>query len=416
MSVKYLNYVNLTSSSEEQLNKRTPLPPPRKKSLSPPQTPSKSISSKSTHYTSSSSPMSPNHPYVQTMDNGLSGPSNPSPPPCVSRPPPGFPNPPPKFKPLTSTQPLFVNINNNTPLIHNNAPPLEDIHHPPPNLGNQDFHNHPNILDFFILTTCLTSTTCFINVKDDKEKDKIRTKPNKIESKREAWKSPTKSKPSHSQESNKEKKIQTKETKTGDLGDKIICDLDKTTDFSQRSPQNCPKCGNPVKGDYCQGCAALRKKFKEDLFASAIKHGIIQDSFEPSNDNSNVANAPRDPFVVNQDPDKDSSQSPPQINHHCCYGCGDPLEGIFCHRCTLKLCGNGAHYGYNCPLKVPIIPDPKSFTNQAIKELPPTMQNVDPKYDLVHKSPNVFNLPSQLPFISCEFCRNDACYGYYCTP
>nr|GEW38045.1 transposase, Ptta/En/Spm, transposase, Tnp1/En/Spm-like protein [Tanacetum cinerariifolium] len=37
------------------------------------------------------------------------------------------------------------------------------------------------------------------------------------------------------------------------LGDKIICDFDKTTDFSQRSPQNCPKCGNPVKGHYCQG-------------------------------------------------------------------------------------------------------------------------------------------------------------------
>ncbi|GJV65415.1 putative reverse transcriptase domain-containing protein [Tanacetum coccineum] len=56
MSVKYLNYVNLTSSSEEQPNEETPLPPPRKKSLSPPQAPSKSIPSKSTHYTSSSSP------------------------------------------------------------------------------------------------------------------------------------------------------------------------------------------------------------------------------------------------------------------------------------------------------------------------------------------------------------------------
>ncbi|GJS00616.1 hypothetical protein Tco_0317124 [Tanacetum coccineum] len=56
MSVKYPNYVNLTSSSEEQPNERTPSPPPRKKSLSPPQAPSKSISRKSTHYTSSLSP------------------------------------------------------------------------------------------------------------------------------------------------------------------------------------------------------------------------------------------------------------------------------------------------------------------------------------------------------------------------
>nr|GEW60634.1 hypothetical protein [Tanacetum cinerariifolium] len=122
MSVKYPNYVNLIPSSEEQLNKRTPSPPPRKKSLSLPQAPSKSISSKSTHYTSSSSPcesptpthvapppklrfvipkklepqelpppqISPNDPYVQTIDNWPSGLSNPSSPPHVSRPPPGF--------------------------------------------------------------------------------------------------------------------------------------------------------------------------------------------------------------------------------------------------------------------------------------------------------------------------------------
>ncbi|GJS42864.1 retrovirus-related pol polyprotein from transposon TNT 1-94 [Tanacetum coccineum] len=56
MSVKYLTYVNLTSSSKEQPNEITPSPPPRKKSLSPPHASSKSISSKSTHYTSSSSP------------------------------------------------------------------------------------------------------------------------------------------------------------------------------------------------------------------------------------------------------------------------------------------------------------------------------------------------------------------------
>ncbi|GJY20197.1 hypothetical protein Tco_0392763 [Tanacetum coccineum] len=180
MSVKYPNYVNLTSSSEEQPNKRTPSPPPRKKSLSPPQAPLKSVFSKSTHYTSSSSPMesptpthvapppklrfvipiklepqelpppqmSPNDLYAQTMDNWPPGPSNPSLPPWLSRPPPVFPNPPPRFEPLPSTQPLFVNINNNTPLFHNNAPPLSNSPNPPPNLQNQDFPNPPDILDF----------------------------------------------------------------------------------------------------------------------------------------------------------------------------------------------------------------------------------------------------------------------------
>nr|GEU88220.1 reverse transcriptase [Tanacetum cinerariifolium] len=180
MSVKYPTYFNLISSSEEQPNERTPSPPPRNKSLLPPQALSKFISSKSTHYTLSSflseSPtpthvvpppklyfvipikqepheipplqMSPNNPYVSTMDNWPSGPSNPSPPPRFSRPPLGFPNPPPEFEPLPSTQPLFVNINNNTPHLHNNAPLLENIHHPPLNLESQDFPNPSNILDF----------------------------------------------------------------------------------------------------------------------------------------------------------------------------------------------------------------------------------------------------------------------------
>nr|GFA88126.1 hypothetical protein [Tanacetum cinerariifolium] len=172
------------------------------------------------------------------------------------------------------------------------------------------------------------------------------------------------------------------------------------------------------------------KKFKEDLFTSCVKNGILQDSSEPSSDNTNIVNALREPFVVNQDPGKNSSQSPPQINHHCCYGCGDPLEDIFFHQCTCELCGKGAHYGYNCPPKVPIVPNLKPFNNQTIKELPLIVPSFDPTcyseygnsftYDftsnLVNDSPNVFNPPPQPPFYSCEFYGNDARYGHYCTP
>nr|GEX83302.1 hypothetical protein [Tanacetum cinerariifolium] len=93
-------------------------------------------------------------------------------------------------------------------------------------------------------------------------------------------------------------KCQSPECRKRVLGDKIICDLDKTPDFYQQPHQNCSKCGHPVNGHYCQGCAFLRKKFKKDLFASGIEHGILQDSSEPSNDNSNVVNAPREPFIA----------------------------------------------------------------------------------------------------------------------
>nr|GFA00071.1 hypothetical protein [Tanacetum cinerariifolium] len=188
----------------------------------------------------------------------------------------------------------------------------------------------------------------------------------------------------------------------GSLRDKIICDLNKTPDLFQEPPQNCPKCGNPVDG--------------------------LLDTFESSNDNTNVANALQEPFVVKQDPGKNSSQSPLHINHNCCYGCGDLLEDIFCHQCTCESCGKGANYGYNYPLKVSIIPNPGPCNNQTIDELPKTLPSFhlkcysgdgnsftyDSKSNIVDDSPNVFNPPPQHPTYSCEFYGNDAYYGHDC--
>nr|GEV23845.1 hypothetical protein [Tanacetum cinerariifolium] len=215
----------------------------------------------------------------------------------------------------------------------------------------------------------------------------------------------------------------------GSPGDKIICDLNQTPDLSQRPPQNCPKCGNPVDGHYCQGCALLRKKFKEDLFTYFIENGILQDSSKPSNDNTNVVNALQESFVVKQDPDENSSQSPPQINHHCCFECGDSLEDIFCHKCTCELCGRGTHYGYNYPPKVLVVSNSELCHNPNVDELPQTVLSFDPTCysedgnsftyvstsNLVHDSPNIFNPPLQPPTYSYEFCRNDAYYGHDCS-
>nr|GEX13905.1 hypothetical protein [Tanacetum cinerariifolium] len=106
-----------------------------------------------------------------------------------------------------------------------------------------------------------------------------------------------------------------------------------------------------------------------------------------------------------------SSQSPTHINHHCCYECGDSLDGIFCHQCTYESCGKGAHYGYNCPPKVPVISNPEPCNNQTIDELPQTLPIFDPTFysgnespftcdstpNIVDYSPNVFNPPPQPP-------------------
>ncbi|GJU04062.1 hypothetical protein Tco_1114400 [Tanacetum coccineum] len=149
-----------------------------------------------------------------------------------------------------------------------------------------------------------------------------------------------------------------------------------------------------------------KRKFKEDLFSYC------------------------EPFVVKQDPGENSSQSPPHIDHNCCYECGDSLDGIFCQRCTCKSCGKGAHHGYNCPPKVPIISNPGPCNNQTIDELLQTLPRFDPtcyserenslpyvsKPNFVDDSPNVFNPPPQPPTYSYEFCGNDAYYGYDCPP
>nr|GEY29852.1 hypothetical protein [Tanacetum cinerariifolium] len=184
----------------------------------------------------------------------------------------------------------------------------------------------------------------------------------------------------------------------GCLVDKIICDLNKTPDLFQEPPQNCPKCGNPADG--------------------------LLDTSESSNDNTNVVNAPQEPFVVKQDPGKNSSQSPPHTIHHCCYGCGDSLEDIFCHHCTCEFYGKGAHYGYNCPPKVLIIPNLEPCNNQIVDELPQTLPSFDTtcysrdensfiydsKSNIVDDSPNIFNPLSQPPTYSYEFYGNDAYY------
>ncbi|GJU41958.1 hypothetical protein Tco_1194915 [Tanacetum coccineum] len=82
----------------------------------------------------------------------------------------------------------------------------------------------------------------------------------------------------------------------------------------------------------------------------------------------------KSPFDVNYRPrSKIPTQSPPHIDDHCCYECGDSLDGIFCQRCTCKSCGKGAHIGYNCPPKVPIISNPEPCHNQDLNE---TLQNL----------------------------------------
>ncbi|GJZ33309.1 retrovirus-related pol polyprotein from transposon TNT 1-94 [Tanacetum coccineum] len=209
--------------------------------------------------------------------------------------------------------------------------------------------------------------------------------------------------------------------------------------------------GNPVEGPNCQGCALWRKKLKEVWFTICHENGIYQDllnTYESSDDDTNVVNAPRESFVVKQDPGQNSSQSPPRINHNCCYECGDSLDGIFCQRCTCKSYGKGAHIGYNCPPQIPIISNPEPCYNQNLNVFLQNLQSLQQQcllgscqqcgcneYDGVcfyctvgngtpinfstpyssNDSPSFANHPPQPQYVpySCEFYGNNARYGHY---
>ncbi|GKA08095.1 hypothetical protein Tco_0687426, partial [Tanacetum coccineum] len=136
---------------------------------------------------------------------------------------------------------------------------------------------------------------------------------------------------------------------------------------------------------------------------------------------------------------------------HCCHECGDSLDGIFCRQCTCKSCGKGAHYGYNCPPKIPIITNPEPCYNQDLNEILQNLQSLQQQklfgtcqqcgcneYDGVcfyctvgngtpinfstpyssNDSPSVANHPPQPQYVpySCELCGNDSHYGYDCPP
>ncbi|GJX40309.1 hypothetical protein Tco_0255299 [Tanacetum coccineum] len=85
-----------------------------------------------------------------------------------------------------------------------------------------------------------------------------------------------------------------------------------------------------------------------------------------------------------------------------CYGCGGPLDGFLCRRCTCEWCGNNLKDGFcsfcNSRAGNSFIYDsnPNSFDN------PPDFSYHPPQ--------------PQYETYSCELCGNDAHYGYDCPP
>ncbi|GJT79516.1 hypothetical protein Tco_1053858 [Tanacetum coccineum] len=177
---------------------------------------------------------------------------------------------------------------------------------------------------------------------------------------------------------------------------------------------------------------------------------------------SNVSSVGKFVHDPNKAPDSPPHPHTFSSNQRHCFHCKDVLgDGEFCQRCTCMRCGSGlskglclicaSRYGNNpnpnslndspnisenvsqsphIDHHFPIISNPEPCNNQTVDELPQTLPSFDPTcysgdgssfiYDstpnFVNDSPNVFNPPSQPPTYSCEFCGNDAHYGYDCPP
>ncbi|GKC11711.1 hypothetical protein Tco_1008493 [Tanacetum coccineum] len=111
------------------------------------------------------------------------------------------------------------------------------------------------------------------------------------------------------------------------LKNKILVPMPESSQQHIKIERICFDCGDLLHGLNCLECD-LTRKILEKAFQK------FQNTSKSSNDNSNVVNAPREPFVVKQDPSVNSSQKSPLIDQKCCYECGDSLDGIFCQRST----------------------------------------------------------------------------------
>ncbi|GJU64786.1 hypothetical protein Tco_1246621 [Tanacetum coccineum] len=110
---------------------------------------------------------------------------------------------------------------------------------------------------------------------------------------------------------------------------------DETPDSSQQPPRNFSKCGGPFGGLYCRQCTCerCRRNYTDEVCALCCYE--VEKSFvDGSNPNSFIDS----PNIFNP---------PPQLQTY-----------------SYELCGNDAHYGYDCPPRVPFVYNQDPCSNQ----------------------------------------------------
>ncbi|GJZ43685.1 hypothetical protein Tco_0590940 [Tanacetum coccineum] len=130
-----------------------------------------------------------------------------------------------------------------------------------------------------------------------------------------------------------------------------LISYDETPDSPQQPPRNCSKCGGPFGGLCCRQCTCerCRKNHTDEVCALCcyeVKKSVVNDS-NPNSfiDSLNIFNPPPQPQT---------------------YSC--------------ELCGNDAHYGYDCPPQVPLVYEPEPCYNQNFDNFQQTSPSFPQQY------------------------------------
>ncbi|GKE90934.1 hypothetical protein Tco_1572029 [Tanacetum coccineum] len=103
---------------------------------------------------------------------------------------------------------------------------------------------------------------------------------------------------------------------------------DETPDSSQQPPRNWSKCGGPFGGLYCRQCTCERSRRNYTDEVCALCCYEVEKSFVNDSNSTSFIDSPNIFYPPSQ----------PQYHTNSC-----------------ELCGNDAHYGYDCPPQVPFV-------------------------------------------------------------
>ncbi|GJU84905.1 hypothetical protein Tco_1292451 [Tanacetum coccineum] len=184
---------------------------------------------------------------------------------------------------------------------------------------------------------------------------------------------------------------------------------DETPDSSQQPPRNCSKCRGPFGGLYCRQCTCerCRRNYTDEVCALCCYE--VEKSFVNDSNSNSFIDSPN----IFYPPSQPQTSS---LDQWHCFHCKDPLErGERCKRCSCKWCGSGLSEGFcficasNNKNSSIGDPNPNSFNDsQNLSDYPPQPQYQTNSCELCGNDAHYgYDCPPQVPFNCPAFYDDD---------